>query len=569
MGINSRALYQYLQEDLEAFQPSEGTNLSPDESISSVASGRLLDSFFKKLKDDPEPDFEVNALNKFISINDRMSCFKSPLNTSLDEVLYGSLREFVTDFFHRAMDSNRIWWTLDECFHQGQPGPGSSLGAQGSDFYSKLFSSKLTTTSECLFRHYVGATHSSPLFASAEFSREEVWGHAVVSGNRLSFVPKTRLVARTICTEPNLNMFYQKGLGDLMEAEMRRRYGIDLNTQQTKNRQLALLGSLDGSFCTIDLSSASDTISYDLVKDLIRCKAFLGLVDLLRSPTSALPDGTELKLHMVSTMGNGFTFPLQTLLFAGAVSVVMNSYGVTPRSSGPSMNYGVNGDDIILPNFMYGRMTRFLELLGFEVNRDKSFHEGAFRESCGYDFYRGHNVRGVYVKTLRRQQALYSVINRLNRWSAVHKIWLPKTVGYLMRWVRFLPVPPFEQDDAGVQVPLLLARSYVSYNRNWSYVYTRYVPRKRNLRVTDDKVIVPRRGKKRAFNYEGLLLSFLHGSLRNYNIGIRQDDVRYKYEAGRSPTWDWIPYERFPNLGVGQRPPWEMAVCCNMIDTIL
>ncbi len=566
MGINSRALYQYLQEDLEAFDPEVRTDFLQDQTVQNVASGRLLDSFFKKLKDDPDPLFEANALGKFISINNRMKDFKIDLNTSLDEMLFGSLSAFLTDFFDQAMDSGRSWWTLNECFRHGRPGPGASIKAQGTDFYSKMFSSPLSTTDYGLFRHYAEATKTVPLWESAEFNRNSVWGHIVVPGNRLSFVPKTRLIARTICTEPNLNMFYQLGLGSMIEAELRIRYNIRFSEQPDHNRRFAEQGSIDQSYCTIDLSSASDTINWELLKKLIRTKSVIGLIERLRSPRAEMPNGALLDLHMVSTMGNGFTFPLQTLLFTGVVSVVMQSFGFKPSNTARLRNFGVFGDDIILPNFMFERATHFLQLLGFEVNRDKSFNKGAFRESCGSDFFNGRNVRGVYVRTLLTQQARYSLINRLNRWSAVHHIWLPRTVGYLRRSVKLNFIPQYEQDDAGIQVPLFVALPFIHRDRNWSFVYLRYVPRMKYLRVGDEKVVVPRRGKRRAFNYEGLRLTFLQGSLRDHRIGVRQDDLNYVYKAGIAPTWDYIPIERYPNLGAGERPLWEKAVCLNMID---
>lgn len=187
MGINSLALYQCLLQDIEAYWQVPATPYSKEkrvagshtcrsginpvcdfydlDNIQAAASRSILSSFYKKLKDDPEPDFEESALRKFISLNERMKCFDVCINTSLDEILFNGFVNRYNDFFFRAMDSNRTWWTLDECFHHGRPGPGASLKANGSDFYTKLFSSPLSLTSDALYRHYVDALTSVPVLA--------------------------------------------------------------------------------------------------------------------------------------------------------------------------------------------------------------------------------------------------------------------------------------------------------------------------------------------------------------------------------------------------------------------
>ena len=94
-------------------------------------------------------------------------------------------------------------------------------------------------------------------------------------------------------------------------------------------------------------------------------------------------------------MGNGYTFELETLIFyaAGVVALKRNSLPVTRR------NLTVYGDDIIVNDRAVPELYRILSNLGFTVNKAKSFIDGAFRESCGGDFFMGHSVKGFYVKT--------------------------------------------------------------------------------------------------------------------------------------------------------------------------
>jgi hypothetical protein len=52
----------------------------------------------------------------------------------------------------------------------------------------------------------------------------------------------------------------------------------------------------------------------------------------------------------------------------------------------------VYGDDIIIPVELVPYVIETLELLNFKVNRHKSFWTGKFRESCGKEYYDGHDV---------------------------------------------------------------------------------------------------------------------------------------------------------------------------------
>lgn len=84
---------------------------------------------------------------------------------------------------------------------------------------------------------------------------------------KLAFVPKNYKTFRGICIEPSLNLMYQLGFGDYI-ADRLKCSGVDI-TDQTRNQNLAKIGSVDGLLATVDLSSASDTIATELVASLL------------------------------------------------------------------------------------------------------------------------------------------------------------------------------------------------------------------------------------------------------------------------------------------------------------
>jgi hypothetical protein len=58
----------------------------------------------------------------------------------------------------------------------------------------------------------------------------------------------------------------------------------------------------------------------------------------------------------------------------------------------------IYGDDIIVPVDCVPHVIAELETFGFKINRDKSFWNGKFRESCGGDFYDGQDVTPVRLR---------------------------------------------------------------------------------------------------------------------------------------------------------------------------
>lgn len=235
----------------------------------------------------------------------------------------------------------------------------------------------------------------------------EVDSYAVrISDSKLTFVPKNAKTYRTITPQPTLNGFVQAGIGDYMMALLKRK-GLDLY-HQTRNQQLCFVASREGRLATVDLSSASDTIAYQLVKFLLPTDWF----DLLagcRSGCVTYRESELIILQMFSAMGNFYTFPLESLIFWALTRAACCRDGVTEPAS--LSEIGVFGDDVILPVRFFDRATALFEVCGFTINRKKSFASGPFRESCGVDYLRGINIRPYYQDSLVSGRTLFTLHN--------------------------------------------------------------------------------------------------------------------------------------------------------------
>ena len=569
MGINPDALYKALLTDLaervgiDRLFDYERYELAPDATPVDAACRSIMKSLLKKFQKGSTSCQDQRALTKFLSINSSCGAWSLRVpNTSREEALYGEFKRAIYEFLNPSgyalVDSPMS--ILDN----GRCGPGASIDVTGGDSYSKLFSSPLTCTSPDLYNWYRRYTLKFPTWDAAELLRQSHYGSlSIVAGNRLSFVPKNDEISRCICVEPNLNMYYQLGLGHIIEKRLRSMFGIDMSTQPFKNRKLAHLGSVDFGYVTIDLASASDSISCRMLREVLPGWFYNQLVKY-RSPCSTLPDGSSIELNMVSTMGNGFTFPLQTMIFACVVLASFRMNGVNPFNPWGSFhgNWGVFGDDIICPTAISRDVIYLIELLGFVVNKDKTFVDGPFRESCGADYFRGRDVRGVYVKSLDTVQDRYAVINQLNLFSTKTGIPLKRTVKALVRTVPWLPVPPFEGDSSGIKVPESLV-SHLPIDRYLqSRCYWAYQVIGVKVRIGDSAIVVPRGAKRRLYNPSGLLLSFLQRTINSSTIGVRDKHPRWTRKRACTPYWDYKP--TIHHLWWFNWQRWETAVYLNL-----
>lgn len=293
----------------------------------------------------------------------------------------------------------------------GRHGPGATItnriSTGGTSIPDKMQSQpSITRNARCLL----------PLWHRTYWSRALVYDRpdrsdpVTVRANEFTTVPKDAKKDRGICIEPSINVFYQLGLGRHMRARLHT-IGIDLEEGQSRHRLKACEASSSGKYVTIDLSSASDTVSRKLVELLLPPDWYAALATL-RSPLTKV-DGKLVYLEKFSSMGNGFTFELETLIFLALAVQTASSLNV-PFEVGRDIL--VYGDDIIVPVEIARPLIAVLRYCGFTPNKDKTYVGGYFRESCGGDFFDGKAVRPHYLKEYPNDPASWiSLANGLRR----------------------------------------------------------------------------------------------------------------------------------------------------------
>lgn len=281
-------------------------------------------------------------------------------------------------------------------------------------------STRVKRAPDAIQRKFVGKAHVTteayPYFGPHLFENPG-WGrighpkgfkYEAVRGSVLFTVPKNSEIDRPACKEPEINTYLQRAAGLLIRNRLKR-VGIDL-LDQSRNRALAREGSRTGHYATLDLSSASDTVSTAVVKLLLPPKWFAHL-DALRCKETRLPNGEWHTLQMFSSMGNGFTFELETLIFWALTRAV--AYKLKRRGK-----IRIYGDDIICDTQVGKALVRVLPWFGFVVNEKKSFTSGPFRESCGGHYHRGLDITPVYIREeVRTMTQLIQLMNQLTEWS--------------------------------------------------------------------------------------------------------------------------------------------------------
>lgn len=202
--------------------------------------------------------------------------------------------------------------------------------------------------------------------------------------NRVEFVPKSYKTKRTIACEPAGNLPFQLTLDSYIKRKLRR-FGINLHSQAL-NQRLAIEGSINNSYCTIDLEAASDSVALNTIHWLFPQEWAEVLIDF-RSPYGQIGrEGEPFPYAKYASMGNGSTFVVETLIFAAFCFAA------------GSTDHAVYGDDIIiLPNYVES-LYKQLAFFGFRINQDKTFLTGPFRESCGVNAFNGIDITPFHYR---------------------------------------------------------------------------------------------------------------------------------------------------------------------------
>lgn len=199
------------------------------------------------------------------------------------------------------------------------------------------------------------------------------------TGARASCVPKNNEKSRFINIETTFGCLLQridaKCIRDVLRIQLNDldvviedpTLGISYDAQEIHRRMIA-----DSDYATVDFSNASDSVRLDVVSGMFP-KHIVSLLERHRSEEVLFPDGPWAPAKL-SSMGNGFTFEVMTVLLLSIA-----------RQLDPTAR--VYGDDVIIHNDVVDQFISVCSLISFQTNLDKTFVRSNFRESCGSFFH--------------------------------------------------------------------------------------------------------------------------------------------------------------------------------------
>lgn len=229
-------------------------------------------------------------------------------------------------------------------------------------------------------------------------------------------VPKSYKTPRIIAESTAYMQYYQQGLRRIATQRLGSSPWAALIKlkDQSINQEWARLGSIEGSYSTIDLSSASDSISRYLAEQIIDRDWFrlldkwnaATIVAYIRDPKTMKKKKVEYPRYIFQLSGSGSTFVLESIIFLAIALVAtevcdvfngtFNDWGKR-RKKGSMLLPRTFGDDLIVDSRVFDTLCDILGLLGFTVNSEKSFGiQSDYRESCGSEWYKGMDMSTRY-----------------------------------------------------------------------------------------------------------------------------------------------------------------------------
>jgi hypothetical protein len=308
---------------------------------------------------------------------------------------------YLHNAIRRKIDTVLGEFPFEDWVESSDWGPGATLLIKGVD-----------TSPVNKFRKECGTTRPlDNLMGSLYAALYPTWNlseRKIFDGNKVITVPKNSKTDRTIAIEPGLNLWFQKGIGNLIRRRLRW-VGVDLNSQE-RNQLLSREGSITGKLATVDFSSASDSISNSTVWELLPDRWF-SVMDILRSRYGVLGK-QKFWYEKFSSMGNGFTFELESLIFYSIAHAVCTYLHVS------TSKISVYGDDVIIPVSAYSLFVKTCAFYGFTVNAQKSYSTGYFRESCGSHWFNGLDCKPFFLKeVIKGESRIYHAANSIRRLS--------------------------------------------------------------------------------------------------------------------------------------------------------
>lgn len=355
-------------------------------------------------------DLKKVAMTKFFEFEEQCrQTNKRFRNLALDPTFIGSNCELL-EATRRKIAQVLGTFSAEELFEEGNWGPGVTTllkGSRVSAINKFHLENGITRDLYALVGSCFAAAYPPwDCHLTGLYGQEKRWSMEI--GNRVVTVPKDSKTDRVIAIEPGINLWFQKSVGSMIRRRLKR-FSIDLNTQ-TINQVAARQGSRDLDLATIDFSSASDSISLELVRYLLPDRWFQ-LMDACRSKFG-VHTNEACWWEKFSSMGNGFTFELESLIFFCAAKAVTEK--VKPENSFIS----VYGDDVIISSQCVDLYSSYCKFLGFTVNLKKSCFSGYFRESCGSYWWDGIDCKPIFLKErVQNVSSIYKLANSVRNFA--------------------------------------------------------------------------------------------------------------------------------------------------------
>lgn len=413
MNIGQERCVALVDGGFSSFRDCPGISCDESISIKYRKYSLQLDNIFKKFIADSDAktqsDLDAEAIQVFKATQAEV---KAQCSTKIRaHLVYKEVRRVMTLMLGKTVP-------LD-LFNEGRftEKASHSVTRNNAHLHKKLSSASCTTSQKELFQSLFGE-----LFGPINY--------IITDEIDVSAVPKTFKTARTICPNTVIDGFLPDALGKFLSERLKDAVNIDIAVQQKVHRRLVKKASKDGLLTTLDLSKASDMFSIPFMRRVLPSQWYR-LFKKLRVKRYNC-DGSVVPAASFMSMGIGYTFPLQTMLFYAIVQSVKNLLfehdGFRARGV-----ISVYGDDCIFPTTMAPYVFQTMDDLGFIVNVDKTFSTGKFRESCGCDCYDGVDVRPIMLKWDDDVSFLENAYKFYNRFfSKHHECVFPSLKGFLL-----------------------------------------------------------------------------------------------------------------------------------------
>jgi len=371
-------------------------SLLDDPCVASIQALRQLTLMFGKMELECSPVRKASAMRRYVECEQEVRMFDRDL-TEGDLIEFTNMSNMLFGAIFTQMDRDVYYGRI-----VAKHGPGSTADrlVGNGKFNQSVWTTRLSASFEAgehllpNWRYYRQLDGVDFLEPGAE---EPV---------KVILVPKTLKTPRVIAMEPTCMQYMQQGiLRSFLEWFGRDRLlpsliGFD---DQVPNQDMARQGSLDQRTATLDLSDASDRVSNQLVRAMLRqWPHLLGAVDATRSRRAVVEGEGVIRLSKYASMGSALCFPMEAMVFTTLIFLGIQRSLSQSLSRRDVKSYvgsvRVYGDDLIVPVDHVHTVIRTLEHFGARVGSDKSFWTGRFRESCGREFFNGHDVSIVRVR---------------------------------------------------------------------------------------------------------------------------------------------------------------------------